>query len=108
MSPELPDSSPPPKKPPLFGVVSLLFPSPFLIFLLLSVVDPHPPSGSATIAGAAIAILLILLSLCGGLISALIGLARGERYSFLSLIGLLLNAFILIYIMTYDSRHHHV
>ena len=57
--------------------------------------------------GAIIFILGGFLSLFGGLISAIIGLVRGEKYSFVSLLGLLLNAAVLLYVMTYDSRHHH-
>lgn len=108
MSLETPSNNPPPRKPPFFGVFSLVFPV-FGIAVISSLAHSAGRYGNDSwgLGGAIIFILGGFLSLFGGLISAIIGLARGEKYSFVSLLGLFLNAAVLLYVMTYDSRHHH-
>ena len=99
-----PDPNEPRYRPsPFYGVASLFSPVAIALIIMLA-----PRSSQENGYGGAIIIILGGgISLILGVISALVGIFKGEKPIFWALIGLVLNASVLFYVTTYDSRHHH-
>jgi hypothetical protein len=98
------DDKPQLRPSPSFGIASVL--SPVGIFLAVAVI-PRQSDSDWGYGGVFLLILVGFLSLLGGFISALIGIFRGEKPILWSLFGLVINASMFFYVMTFDSGHHH-
>ena len=85
------------KRPsPSFGIASLFSPVVIALTIMLA-----PRSSQENWYGGAVIIILVGgISLIGGLISAFIGILRGEQPIFWSLIGLVLNGAPILWLMT--------
>ena len=76
------------KRPPIFGILSLLFP---LIGIPLSYMSTTPTQEGWGWNGAMHLVIKVLLAILCGVVCAFVGLARSEKWIVLSWLGLILN-----------------
>jgi hypothetical protein len=85
------------KKPPVFGVLSLVLP---LVGAPLAYLIAKPTEAGWGWGGAMQLVVIISLVLLCGIVSAVIGLNRSEKYVGLSLLGLILNLLPIVLVLT--------
>jgi hypothetical protein len=87
------------KKPPSFGVLSICLP---LIGIPLAYASTKPTEAGSGWGGAMQLVVIVSIILLCGIVSAIIGLNRSEKYAGLSLFGLVLNVLPIILVL---SKH---